>query len=92
MYNLVVLFIGKIQVCLINVDPQKWWDLENLTTLLQVDFYLTLGNTTTQIPLDLNGLGFSIKLGMLCYEDTMIENSTSTYQGMRATKRIKPME
>jgi hypothetical protein len=70
-------------------DPQKWWDLENLTTLLSCDFYLTLGNTTTQTPLALNGLGFSLKLGMLCYEDTMVEQMTSTSQGSRAVKRIR---
>ena len=29
--------------------------------LNQIDFYLTLGNTTTQIPLQLNGLSFSLK-------------------------------
>jgi hypothetical protein len=46
-------------------DPQKWFDVENLPILNQLDFYLTLGNTTTQIPLQLNGLSFSLKLAIL---------------------------
>jgi hypothetical protein len=69
-------------------DPQKWFDFENLTQLNQVDFYLTLGNTTTQTPLRLNGLGFSLKLGVL----VNIMDKSSSYGGGsldRVVKRIK---
>lgn len=53
-------------------DPQKWFDMENLNQLSNIDFYLTLGNTTSQIPLQLNGLGFSIKLGVLINSDSAV--------------------
>jgi hypothetical protein len=46
-------------------DPQKWFDVENLNILNQVDFYLSLGNTSGQIPLELNGISFSLKLAIL---------------------------
>lgn len=46
-------------------DPEKYFDLENLVNFADVDFYLSLGNTSTQIPLQLNGLSFSIKMGIL---------------------------
>ena len=55
-------------------DPEKWFDLENLNQLSMVDFYLTLGNTTTQIPLQLNGLGFSLKLGVLLNSESATYN------------------
>jgi len=46
-------------------DPQKWFDLENLPNLSVLDFFFTLGNTTSQYPLSFNGQNFSIKLGIL---------------------------
>jgi len=70
-------------------DPQKWFDVENLTILNQIDFYLTLGNTTTQVPLKLNGLSFSLKLGVL--SNTFVHNELSggsIKNGM--VKRIRP--
>jgi hypothetical protein len=66
-------------------DPQKWFDLEGLTVLNQIDFFLTLGNTTTQIPLRLNGLGFSLKLGVLANET--MHYTTSSVE--RLFKRIR---
>ena len=56
-------------------DPQKWFDVENLPILQDIDFYLTLGNTTTQVPLQLNGLGFSLKLGVL--QNNMTSNDVA---------------
>ena len=73
----------------LTLDPQKWFDVENLPTLQQIDFYLTLGNTTTQTPLQLNGLGFSIKLGVL----TNNENHNSLgggYTSGRVFKKVRP--
>lgn len=48
-----------------DADPSKWFDLENLVNFTDVDFYLTLGNSSSQVPLNLNGLSFSLKLGIL---------------------------
>lgn len=70
-------------------DPQKWFDVENLPLLNQLDFYLTLGNTTTQTPLQLNGLSFSLKLAVL----TNTFNHNDLGGGLpedRVIKRIRP--
>lgn len=66
-------------------DPQKWFDLENLAVLNQIDFFLTLGNLTSQIPLKLNGLSFSLKLGVLANNDI----HTNTSSAERIYKRIR---
>lgn len=67
-------------------DPQKWFDLENLQQMDQIDFYLTLGNTTTQTPLQLNGLSFSLKLAVL-----LNKQNHNDVQGLpaRVVKRIR---
>ena len=44
--------------------------MDSQNNLNQIDFYLTLGNTnygypSSSIPLDLNGVSFSLKLGVL---------------------------
>jgi len=70
-------------------DPQKWFDLENLSLLNQVDFYLTLGNTTTQLPLRLNGLSFSLKLAILTNEFTHSDLSSGLAQSDRVVKRMR---
>ena len=70
-------------------DPQKWFDVENLPLLNRVDFYLTLGNTTTQIPLRLNGLSFSIKLGVLTNTFTHNDLGGGLAEN-RIIKRIRP--
>ena len=46
-------------------DPQKYFPFNTTNSLNLVDFYLTLGNTTSQRPLQLNGLSFSIKVAIL---------------------------
>lgn len=48
-------------------DPQKWFDVENLGSLTRADFYLSIGNDPSV--LDLNGLSFSIKLGILLWNE-----------------------
>ncbi|MES2875516.1 MAG: hypothetical protein V4708_17460 [Bacteroidota bacterium] len=45
------------------VDPQKYFSFELSSPLQKIDFYLSLGNNETM--LDLNGLSFSLKLGIL---------------------------
>lgn len=44
-------------------DPNLWFSLENLSSLTQVDFYLTLGNQGGV--LSLNGQPFSLKMGVV---------------------------
>lgn len=46
-------------------DPQKYFDLDNLYQLTSMDLYVTCGNTSSQLPLDFNGVGFSVKLGIV---------------------------
>jgi len=46
-------------------DPQKWFSLDNLALLTQIDLYLTLGNNTMPAVAQLNGSSFSVKLGLL---------------------------
>jgi hypothetical protein len=54
---------------------------------MQLDFYLTLGNTSSQIPLKLNGQSFSLKLGVL--ENRLEKNDlmSNTY-GNKRLKRV----
>lgn len=66
------------QVCMIPVnttrgntitysdpDPQKWFYTGNHNLSGNLDFYLTAGVGSEQVPLDLNGSRFVIKLGIL---------------------------
>ena len=71
-------------------DPQKWFDVENLPILNQLDFYLTLGNTTTQIPLQLNGLSFSLKLGVLQNQFVHNDLGGGLQHQERVVKRMRP--
>lgn len=71
-------------------DPQKWFTTENLPSLDSIDFYMTLGNTTTQLPLRLNGLSFSIKFGILTVNMSDTKISQSTRENERVVKRIRP--
>ena len=48
-----------------DVDPQKWFSLENLPLLTQFDMYITIGNNATPTVTSLNGLNFSVKMGLL---------------------------
>lgn len=66
-------------------DPQKWFDVENLNSLTRADFYLSIG--TNPAVLDLNGLSFSLKLGVLLWnEDSRDYNLGSS---MTMTKRSR---
>lgn len=52
-------------------DPQKWFNLSNKNGLLKCDFFFTLGNTRTQLPLSFNGQNFSLKVGLLLYDEAV---------------------
>lgn len=46
-------------------DPLMWFTMENMALLTQFDLYLTIGNVDTPSCTVLNGLSFSVKLGLL---------------------------
>jgi hypothetical protein len=71
-------------------DPQKWFDVENLNVLNRVDFYLSLGNTTAEIPLKLNGVSFSLKLAILVNTFTHNDLGGGLAHQDRIIKRIRP--
>jgi hypothetical protein len=70
-------------------DPFKYFDLENLSNITDVDFFLTLGNTTTQIPLQMNGQPFSIKLALLQNQFDRNDISGGLAHNERVNKRIR---
>lgn len=69
------LYIGMVFYIYIDPDPQKYFDLENRNNFPMLDFYFTLGNTSQ--PIEFNGVGFSLKLGVL----STIMNGASTALG-----------
>ena len=71
-------------------DPQKWFDLESLPNFANIDFYLTLGNTSAQKPLQLNGLNFSLKLGVLVNAMVHTDTSGGLAHNERVVKRLRP--
>ena len=56
-------------------DPQKWFDFETVQNLPPLDFYFTMGNTSAQTPLQLNGVSFSIKVGIL--KNRLVHNDSA---------------
>ena len=50
-------------------DPEKYFDFFIGNQLKSFDFYLTLGSDQYQKPLDMKGVAWSIKLGLLVYRD-----------------------
>jgi hypothetical protein len=71
-------------------DPQKWFKYDQLQSMNGFDFYLSLGNTTSQLPLQLNGLSFSLKLGVLKQLKTGIDRVIPTAQNGRVSRREGP--
>lgn len=50
-------------------DPEKYFDFFIGQQLSTFDFYLTLGTDQFQKPIDMKGIPWSLKLGMLVYRD-----------------------
>jgi hypothetical protein len=69
-------------------DPEKWFSVDLLQTFNNFDLYLTLGNTTSQEPLQLNGLSFSAKLGVLRRKMGTQETMVPTAQNGRVSTRV----
>jgi len=67
-------------------SPTMFFDLENLSSLTEIDFFLTLGNSK-QV-LRLNGLSFSLKLGILVNEYTQNTVSSGSVANGRVVNRI----
>lgn len=69
-------------------NPDRWFDLENLSSLTEIDFFLTLGNTSAQTPLRLNGQPFSLKLGILLNEFNANNYSSGPQTNDRVRARV----
>ncbi len=69
-------------------DPEKYFDLENLDTLTEIDMYLTLG-TDLKNPLRLNGGNFSFKLAIIEHADNVEEDYHTGSSENRVSKRIR---
>lgn len=69
-------------------DNTKYFDLENLPSLTELDFYLTLGNTGTT-PLPLNGGNFSMKVAILTNDFTKNDLSGGVSHQGRVVKRMR---
>jgi hypothetical protein len=65
--------------------PDYFYSLENLLNLSQIDLYLTLGNMGGL--LDLHGISFSVKLGILINKDNKSEFVGGSVTGGRVLTR-----
>lgn len=97
---------GSIQIARIPVNtspggtilyedsiPDFWFDVGNLENLQSFDLYLSLGNqgsTATIIPLALNGLNFSVKVGIIRKKTTDDSAQGGGYNQGRVVKRSRP--
>jgi hypothetical protein len=60
-------FGGVIQYT--DPDPEKYFDFFIGNQITSFDLYLTLGSDQYQKPLDMKGVAWSVKLGLLVYRD-----------------------
>jgi hypothetical protein len=97
---------GSIQVARIPVNaspggtifyndpiPDFWFDVGNIENLQSFDLYLSLGNqgsTATIVPLELNGLNFSVKVGILRRQTTDDRVQGGGFDQGRVAKRSRP--
>lgn len=97
---------GSIQVARIPVNappggtilyndsiPDFWFDVGALENLQSFDLYLSIGNqgsTATITPLSLNGLNFSVKMGILRKKATDDSIQGGGYDQNRVVKRSRP--
>ncbi len=68
-------------------DPGKYFDLENLPNLSQIDFFLTMGSDPN--PISLNGLSFSLKMAILINEFDATDISHGMVQNSKVLKRMR---
>lgn len=74
-------------ITFVDPDNGKYFDLENLQSLYELDFYFTAGSNPA--PLKLNGASFSIKLALLLREYDGSGVNTSSNQTTRVLKKLK---
>lgn len=67
-------------------DPEKFFDLEDLFNIADLDFYFTLGNTSQIV--DFNGLSFSIKLVVIINKPVQSNLVGGTAMQNRVQKRF----
>lgn len=67
--------------------PEKWFSLENLFQLTEIDLFITVGNNPT--PVDLNGLSFSVKFAVLADEYFTTKHSSGADSEYHVVKKIK---
>jgi hypothetical protein len=60
--------------------PQHWFRVDLNQNLPQIDFYFSLGNWNNQVPLQFNGVSFSLKLGLLIDERSDSERLSGQIQ------------
>jgi len=70
-------------------DPchSLWFPTSNTTFGGEVDFFCTLGTDSPRYPIDFNGLGFSLKLGLLVKDTEHVERPLGGYQNNRVVTR-----
>lgn len=68
-------------------DPQKWFNIDELSNFYNIDLYCTLGHIPGKI--DFNGLSFSVKLGMLINRTGRIQQGSGLTSEGRVIKRMK---
>jgi len=68
-------------------DPQKWFYIGSQNFNAGLDFYLTMGVGNQQVPLDLNGGRFCVKLGILQSKPQGNDNMVSTRHNNRVISR-----
>ena len=74
-------------------SPLMWFFRDSHQAFTSCDFYLTLGNLgggNTTYPLQLNGLSFSIKVGMLLRQMNDSTSHIGNYQNGRVTESFGP--
>ena len=97
---------GSIQVARIPVNaspggtiyyndalPDFWFEVGNIENLQSLDLYLSLGNqgsTATIVPLQLNGLNFSIKMCVIRKKNTDDKIQGGGFDQGRVVKRSRP--
>lgn len=97
---------GSIQIAKIPVNsapggtiiyndpiPDFWFDVGSLENLQSFDLYLSFGNqgsTATIVPLELNGLNFSVKIGIIRKKTTDDKTQGGGYDQGRVVKRSRP--
>jgi len=73
--------------------PAFWFDVGSIENLQSFDLYLSLGNlgsSATIVPVSLNGLNFSVKVGILRRKTTDDKVQGGGFDQGRVAKRSRP--